>query len=310
MNYAGEFVALSVAMMWTVAALAAEVASRRSGALQINVLHMWISLLLLAATLWWTTGMPFPRFASAQAWAWLSLSGLVGYIMGDYCLFNSYIIIGSRFGQLFMTLTPVAATIAGWAILGEKLSIQHLIGMTVTILGISMSILGKEDGSNKLSLKLPLKGILFGIGAGIGQGLGLVLSKVGMNHYATSIPESQQAVSSMIPFASTMIRALVGGLGFTLVMLIRKDFGKIVATIKDKKAIGATLVSTIMGPFIGVSLSLMAVSLTKAGIASTIISLSPILILWPAHMIFKQKVTAREVVGAVISVIGVSLFFI
>ena len=54
----------------------------------------------------------------------------------------------------------------------------------------------------------------------------------------------------------------------------------------------------------------MAVRYTEAGIASTIMALTPVLILWPAHLFFRQKVTLKEVIGAVISVAGVSLFFI
>ena len=68
--------------------------------------------------------------------------------------------------------------------------------------------------------------------------------------------------------------------------------------------------ATTTGPFIGVSLSLMAVQYTEAGIASTLMALTPVFILWPAHIFFGQKVTLKEVIGAVISVAGVSLFFI
>ena len=63
------------------------------------------------------------------------------------------------------------------------------------------------------------------------------------------------------------------------------------------------------GPFVGVSLSLMALIYTSAGVAQTLMSLTPILILWPSHVFFGQRVTRVEVCGAVISVVGVSLFF-
>lgn len=309
MQYLGEIIALNVAISWTATALFAEVASKRIGSLQLNVFRMILSLIMLGLTLWWFTGSPYPTYASGKAWFWLSMSGFVGYLLGDFCLFNSYVIIGSRFGQLFMTLAPPTAAIAGWVILGEKLSINAVFGMCVTLFGIGLSVLSKGENS-KLSLKLPLKGVLFGIGAGVGQGIGLVLSKVGMNYYQLSIPEGMDSISSMVPFASTFIRAIVGGIGFISVMLYSKKIHTLQSAIKDKKGMGATLVATITGPFIGVSLSLMAVQYTEAGIASTLMALTPIFILWPAYLIFKQKVTPREIIGAVISVIGVSLFFI
>ena len=312
MQYIGEIIALGVACSWTVTALFAEVGSKRIGSLQLNVVRMLLSLLMLGGTLWFMTGSPFPRYASGEAWFWLSLSGFVGYLLGDYCLFNSYIIIGSRFGQLFMTLAPPTAAIAGWIILGEKMQLQGVLGMLVTLTGIGISVLNKggAEGKGKLSLKLPLKGVLLGIGAGIGQGIGLVLSKVGMNCYEAAIPVGEEAVSNMLPFASTFIRAVTGAVGFLGVMILQKKLGTLVTAAKDKKGMNAAFWATFTGPFIGVSLSLMAVRYTEAGIASTLMALTPVFILWPAHLIFGQKVTLKEVIGAIISVAGVSLFFI
>ena len=312
MQYQGELISLGVACSWTVTALFAEIGSKRLGSLQLNVLRMLLSLVMLGITLWYFTGSPVPMYAGGKAWFWLSLSGFVGYLLGDYCLFNSYVIIGSRFGQLFMTLAPPTAAIAGWIILGEKMQLQGVLGMLVTLSGIGISVLNKggSDGKGKLSLKLPLKGVLFGIGAGIGQGIGLVLSKVGMNFYEAAIPATETDVANMLPFASTFIRAVTGALGFLGVMIFQKKLGMLAVAVKDRKGMNAAFWATFTGPFIGVSLSLMAVRYTEAGIASTLMALTPVFILWPAHIVFGQKVTLKEIVGAVISVAGVSLFFI
>ena len=312
MQYLGELISLGVACSWTVTALFAEIGSKRLGSLQLNVLRMLLSLVMLGTTLWYFTGSPVPVYAGGKAWFWLSLSGFVGYLLGDYCLFNSYVIIGSRFGQLFMTLAPPTAAIAGWIVLGEKMQLQGVLGMLVTLSGIGISVLnrGGSDGKGKFSLKLPLKGVLFGIGAGIGQGIGLVLSKVGMNFYEAAIPATETDVANMLPFASTFIRAVTGALGFLGVMIFQKKLGTLAVAVKDRKGMNAAFWATFTGPFIGVSLSLMAVRYTEAGIASTLMALTPVFILWPAHIIFGQKVTLKEVIGAVISVAGVSLFFI
>lgn len=211
-----------------------------------------------------------------------------------------------------MTLAPPTAAIAGWIILGEKMQLQGILGMLVTLTGIGISVLNKggAEGKGKLSLKLPLKGVLLGIGAGIGQGIGLVLSKVGMNFYEAAIPSGEEAVVAMLPFASTFMRAVTGAIGFLGVMILQKKLGTLVTAAKDKKGMNAAFWATFTGPFIGVSLSLMAVRYTEAGIASTLMALTPVFILWPAHLVFGQKVTFKEVIGAIISVAGVSLFFI
>lgn len=309
MQYIGEIISLSVAVSWTVTALFAEVGSKRIGSLQMNVIRMLLSLLMLGATLGYFTGSPYPLYADGRVWFWLSLSGLVGYLLGDYCLFNSYVLIGSRFGQLFMTLAPPTAAIAGWLMLGETLSWNAWLGMLITLTGIGISVLNKGR-SHKLSLKLPLKGVLLGIGAGVGQGVGLVLSKVGMNYYGDAIPQGEKMIAELLPFASTFIRAVTGAVGFLCVMGVQKQFHTLAASVKDFKGMNAAFWATVTGPFIGVSLSLMAVQYTEAGIASTLMALTPIFILWPAHFFFKQPVTMKEIIGACISVLGVSLFFV
>lgn len=309
----GEIISLIVAVSWTGTALCAEVASKRIGALQLNVIRLVLSFLLLGVTLWIVTGVPYPQFTDGQTWLWLVLSGLVGYVFGDYCLFNSYLLIGSRFGQLFMTLAPLAAALSSWILLGERLSMQAILGMLITITGIGMSVLGKggDEHHHKVELKLPLKGVLFGIGAGIGQGLGLVLSKVGMGYYDLSMPaDAGEAVTFMVPFASTMIRAIAGSTGFLLIMGMQKQFHTLPVALRNKTGMKAAVGATMLGPFIGVSLSLMAVLYTEAGIASTLMALTPVLIIWPAHVLFNQRIRPLEVVGAIVSVIGASLFFL
>lgn len=309
MLFLGEIISLTVAVSWTVTALFAEIGSKRLGSLQMNVIRMILSLMMLGATLWWFTGVPYPMYADGKTWFWLSLSGFVGYLLGDYCLFNSYIWIGSRFGQLFMTLAPPTAALFGWMMLGETLSWNALLGMMITLTGIGISVLNKGT-SSKLSLKLPLKGVLFGIGAGVGQGIGLVLSKVGMTYYESAIPVGEEMVTNLMPFASTLIRAITGAIGFLCVMGFQKQFHTLATSVRDGKGMNAAVWATITGPFIGVSLSLMAVRYTETGIASTLMALTPVFIIWPAYFFLGQQVTFKEIIGACISVIGVSLFFI
>lgn len=307
--FVGEIISLVVAVSWTATALFADVASHRMGSLVLNVVRMGLSLAFLALTLWYTIGVPYPLMADGETWFWLGMSGFVGYVLGDYCLFQSYVLIGSRFGQLFMTLASPAAAVTAWILLGEEMSLMAILGMLVTMTGIGMSVLNRGGESHKLTLKLPLKGALMGIGAGLGQGIGLVLSKVGMEHYELV---SGGALGHMMPFASTMIRAIIGMVGFSaaLFLLTKNGSTRFMKGLRDGKAVGCALGAATFGPFIGVSLSLMATLYTSAGIAQTIMAMTPVFILLPARILFHQQITKLEVLGAIISVIGVSLFFI
>ena len=134
--FIGEMIALGVAVAWTATALFAEVGSKRMGSLPLNTVRMTMSLTLLVLTLWLVLGVPYPRFADAATWRWLLLSGVVGYVIGDYCLMQGYIFIGSRFGQLFMTLSAPTAAITGRLLLGEHMRPLAIVGMVVTLSGI------------------------------------------------------------------------------------------------------------------------------------------------------------------------------
>ncbi len=321
--FIGETIALGVAVAWTATAMFAEVGSKRMGSLPLNTVRMTMSLTLLFVTLWLTMGVPYPRFADGGTWLWLLLSGVVGYVIGDYCLMQGYIFIGSRFGQLFMTLSAPTAALTGRLLLGEQMRPLAIVGMVVTLSGIALSILSKKD--NTVSLGLPAKGVFFAAMAGICQGFGLVLSKIGLQHYDAAVAAagvSQQAVPDgallplplflSIPFAATMIRATIGLAGFFLLLVVfNKDWkGKLSHAVHDRKAMWCVFGATIFGPFVGVSASLLATQYTSTGIAQTLFALTPILIIAPAAWIFHQKVTVREIIGAVISVCGVCLFFI
>lgn len=310
MPFLGESISLLVAFLWTVTALAADGASHRVGSLPVNILRMLLSLVLLSATMWIFSGSPYPLYADARVWMWLCLSGLVGYVFGDFCLFNCYLVIGSRFGQLFMTTAPLFAALTGWMFLGEMLTARQLLAVLITIFGIGMTILTKGSAPGRLAFKLPVKGILLGLGAGLGQGVGLVLSKVGMNAYAECIPtDAPASFESVMPFASTFIRAVIGACGFLAMALIQKSFGQVRAAVHDRRAMGLVALTTFMGPFLGVSLSLMAVRYTSAGVASTLMALVPAIIILPHALIYHQKVTFREVAGTLISLVGVAMFF-
>ena len=310
MQHLGEIISLIVAVSWTVTAIFADKASHRLGSMTTNVIRLTLASVFLAILLWITLGHPYPVYADGKAWLWLGLSALVGYVFGDWCLFNSYLSIGARFGQLFMTLAPPMAAIAGWIMLGETLTWKSMLAMAVTLAGIAISILSRGEG-HKVKLSLPLKGVLLGLGAGTGQGVGLVLSKIGMQHYEAAVPADAPALmDTMLPFASTMIRAVIGMLGFLALMALQRDLPKLSAAVHDRKGLTYALILTLFGPVFGVSLSLMAVQYTDAGIASTLMALTPVLIIIPYAILYKQKIRLKEIIGVTVSMVGVAMFFL
>ncbi len=315
MPYLGELISLGVALLWTVSALAAEVATKRAGVLVLNVWRMALAFLVSALLFWVTTGQALPVMAGTDAWLWLLLSGFVGYFLGDWCLFNSYIVIGSRLGQLFMTLAPAFTAFFAWVMIGQTLSWNSLTAMLVTLAGIGIAVTdsgGTEDGQ-----PVRLKGVLLGIGAALGQGLGLVMSKIGIDHFTSNISAAQlEEFGFVLPFGSNLIRCIAGTVCYLAWYLIRRarrsgsSSPHLMSLVHDRKATVALLITLVSGPFLGVALSLAAVQLTAAGIASTLMAMTPIIILFPSHWLFHQPITLRSILGALISCVGVSLFFL
>lgn len=319
MAYLGEILALAVAFLWTTSSLSSEYASKHYGSVTLNIIRMVQAILMIGLSLLVCTGTPIPLHTSGSVWMWLTLSAITGYVIGDYFFLRCFMMIGARWGELFMTVAPVAAAVTGLMLLGEKMSGMAITGMLVTISGIALSVLSKPEGKKRVKIKLPLKGVVFGLIAGIGQGVGLVFSKQGILLYQEQLnaftQESTIMDSFYVSFGATMIRCLVALAGFMMIYAYQKktqsaEYFSLGKVFNDKKAIGLATLSTVTGPFVGVALSLAASMFTSTGITQTIMSLVPVLILWPSHIFFHSKITPLEIVGAVISVCGVAMFFV
>ncbi len=168
--------------------------------------------------------------------------------------------------------------------------------MTVTFSGIALAIFSRKENGEKLSLKLAPRGILYAFAGAVGQALGLVLSKLGLKDYD--------------PFAATQIRIIAGIAGYILLVTVLLRWNAVLNSTRNKEGMKSTAFGAFFGPFLGVSFSLVAVKYTEAGIASTIMALVPVFIIIPAVILYKQKVTVPEIIGSVVSVGGVALFFI
>ena len=294
-SHFGEFAALLTAIFWTVTALAFEGATKRVGPFAVNLIRLLFAFVFLSILSYYSRGIAFPTDATSHIWLWLGLSGVVGFILGDYFLFASYPIIGSRMAMLMMTLAPPIAAFFGWIALGETMSLTALAGMMLVISGIVIAIWSKPNGE-KRKLKFPIRGLVYAFIGALGQGGGIVLSKYGMGEYNA--------------FAATQVRVIISIIGFAIIISFLKRWKNVSGTFTNKSAMRGIVLGSVFGPFLGVSFSLLAVQNTSTGAASTIMAIVPVLIIVPAVVLFKQKVSLAEIAGAFLSVIGVALFFI
>jgi drug/metabolite transporter (DMT)-like permease len=301
-HYFGEIAALLTAVFWTITSMSFESAGKKIGSLQVNLIRLVAAFFIYCVVNYFHRGMILPLDAGVERWAWLALSGLIGFVIGDLLLFQSYVVIGARIAMLIMAITPPITALASWLMLGEVMSPMNLVGMVVTLTGISIVILKREKHEDitrkghKISTNYSIKGILLAFGGALGQGFGLVLSKKGMGNYDA--------------FAASEIRVITGMIGFAIIILFTKRYGKVWKALQHKPAMKRVALGSVFGPFLGVSFSLLAIQNTQAGIAATIMSIVPVLIIPPAILLFHEKVNWKEIIGAIITVGGVAIFFL
>ncbi len=292
----GEIYALMCAIFWMFCALAFESAGKKVGSFAVNFIRLLIGLFLLSLYTFFVRGKFLPFDATGHAWLWLSISGLIGFTVGDLLLFEAFVVMNARISMLIMALVPIITAFIGWLFLNETMVIMEIFGMLLTIIGIVIVILERNPNGNKINFSYPIKGILLAFGGALGQSVGLILSKFGMKQYDA--------------FAATQIRVIAGLVGFIILYFFIRQWKNVYSALKNRRAMAGIAIGSVFGPFLGVAFSLLAIQNTKAGIASTIMAIVPLLIIPPAIILFKEKVNFKEIVGAFIAVVGVGIFFL
>lgn len=297
-SHIGEWTAIGAAMSWVISALAFEAAGERMGSTTLNLVRLVLAL-LFGLTYAGLSGDPiFPMHAGAEAWTWLTISSLFGFVFGDFCLLAAYIQLGPRLTSLMMSSTPIWTALMGWITFGEVLSARDLLAITMVVGGIAWAVSERPRGHAKGNTvkKVTPHGVLLGLGAALGQAGGLITSKGAL---ATGIE----------PFAAAQIRVLVGVIAFALIVTLTRWWGRVASAVLDRKGMLPATIGAIFGPFVGVIAALAAIDLTvNTGVAATLMSLTPIMLI-PIVWVRGERVGPAGVLGALLAVGGASLLF-
>lgn len=291
----GELSALLTACLWSGSAMAFAAATRIAGSFTVNVAR-----LLLAAT--YLVMMIFLLQLDVNLLPgqilYLSISGIIGLTLGDTFLFRAYQEIGARITMLVMSLAPAFAALLAYVALGESISLRGLGGIIITIAGISVVVLERSSSADRV-VPLTGSGLAFALLAAIGQGAGLVFAKMAFREGAVN------------GFVATAVR-IVASLAVLLpVALMTRRFTSPVRLFREqRRAFWLTALGSILGPFLGISFSLIAVEHTSVGIAATIMALVPVLMLPLVRFIYKEHLGWRAILGASVAVAGVAVLFL
>jgi drug/metabolite transporter (DMT)-like permease len=295
MEFLGELISLGTAFCWTLTVVGFESAGKRVGSLPVNIIRLLFGFILLGSTLTIINGSFIPLHISNQSWFWLSLSGIIGMVIGDLFLFQAFIDVGGRISLLIYSSTPIISAILGLVFFGEILGVQEILGMVVVLSAISFVIILKNNGNEKLHPHIK-RGIMFAFLGAIAQAVGLVFSKQGMGDYNA--------------FAATQIRVITAIVGFVIYITLRREWKSVKNAFLNKKALSFIGLGSIFGPFLGVTSSLYALKYTSLGVSTTIAQLNVIMIIPFSIILFKEQVNYKEILAAIVALVGVSLLFI
>ncbi len=295
MPFLGELSALFTACLWSGSAIMFASATKRVGSFQVNITRLILGALYLIVLI---SSLRLDVNLSGSQILNLSLSGIVGLTLGDTFLFKAFKEIGARVSMLIMSTAPAIAATLAYFFLGEDLSATGILGMVVTVAGVSIVVLNR-GGSASEDLSLTTSGIVYAVLASAGQGGGLVLAKLAFQ---------EGTVNGFVATGVRIIASLVPLLPAAL--MTNRYKSPIRMYIQNREAFWQTAIGSVLGPFLGISFSLIAIEYTKVGIAATIMAIVPILMLPLVRFVYKEKLTWHAVVGAVVAVAGVAVLFL
>ncbi|MBN2345151.1 MAG: DMT family transporter [Candidatus Aminicenantes bacterium] len=296
----GEIAALLTAVCWTFNSVVFTRAGQRVGAVTVNAVRLWVALPALVLLNGLLFGTPFPFAIEADRFLYLGVSGVVGFVLGDAMLFESFLLIGPRLAMLMALLVPVFGAFLAWTFLGERLLALEIVSILVTIGGVAW-VVAEETAPLAVSpSRQPRKfglGILLAVGGALGQAVGLLFSRLGLAGGYSAV-------------TATLVRVAVAGAVMAGVGLLQGRLRVHLHRMSDRKALLEITAGALTGPVLGVVLSLVAIAHTHIGVASTLMSLTPVMLLPVSHSLFKERITVRAVFGTTVALLGVVMLFV
>lgn len=304
----GLAAAAATAVCWSFSAIFFSAASRRIGSYHVNQVRLVQACLLLALA---CAVFGAYSYVPLNQLALFGLSGLVGLTLGDAANFSAMQILGARRTSLLGALAPGFVAMLMVPLLHQSLSLIGVAGMVLTLAGVMWVVL--ERGQKGEIHGNALLGVFLGVLGAIGQAGGQLFSTAGMgmgdpagviNDWAGITRENVVSVS---PLLGTLARMVAGTLLLLAFALARGTLGATAATLGNRRGLAETTLGAVFGPVVGVTLSLEAFKYANPAVAATVIATSPVLVIPLMRTVYKQTITWRAVIGALVAVAGVAV---
>lgn len=297
----GEVAALGAAFMWTLSSM---VWGRiHMSALGINLCKNIIGTILIALHIVALVAFVGHKglVANLESWWWLSISGLIGIVVGDTIYFRSLQIMGPRRALMMATTGPIFAAVLGWGLLSETLAFWAIFGILMTVAGVILVVADRkakveEPGLMPGSLR---DGMLLGLAGAVCQAIGGVFSKMGM--------VNSEGVETCDAIEATFIRFFISAIA-TLAFVVAKRKLKEIATVAMQwKSLKLLIPATIVGSWLGVWFSQISYQRSDVAIAQTLLATCPLFAIPIVWLSEGHKITLLSIVGTLVALAGIYL---
>jgi drug/metabolite transporter (DMT)-like permease len=289
----GMGAALLAACLWAFASIVYGRLGKVLSPLWLNLLKggMAIAMLMVTAVI---LGQPWPQIPGLNLLMLLG-SGFLGIGLGDTAYFGAINRLGARRCLLLKALSPVVGSLLSWIWLQEALSGLAILGMAITIAGITWVVSERNpgDGGRK---GVDAIGLGLGLMAAVLEGLGAVLAHGALLQ------------SGVDPLWSATIR-LGGGMVIVVPMLLYETRFAPREKVPPKtwpKLLLIIAIASFFSTFLGLWLQQVALKYSPTGIAQTLGATSPLFVL-PMAKVLGEKLSGRSILGAVVALIGVAI---
>lgn len=288
MEWIGIIAALGSAASWAFATVVFDRLGKLIPAAGMTFFKGLFSLVFMLILILCTGG--FDQL-SIHDFFFLALSGIIGISIGDTLFFRSLQDLGAKVQVLYFMLGQIVTMLLSFLLLGELLSVEEYIGATILLCGIIIVTIGKqEDHPNKV------RGILGGFASILCFSISSIMVKVSIADVG-------------VPTA-TFWRMFFSTVSIMFIGFTSKRFVTWYTPLKQVRTLLLFLLNVVVITYGGFLLSMLAIKQITVSLASVLGATEPIFVLLLAFLINHERVSKRELLGAVITISGLLIIIL
>ena len=294
-----ELAGLATALLWAFTAICWGILGRRIHPTAVAALRLVLAAAVMTVVHFVIYGSFWPTQLPGRALGVIALSGLAGAGIGDIFYFHGIQKIGPRLSLTIAALTPVVATLlATLPPMHEHLSLQIIAGMVLAIGGVAWVVLEKDGRTAWPTTPAGFRqGVILAVLSVFFQALGYVCSRAGMNAFTTTPVPS---------ISATLIRLCAGGIWCCALLLLNREARATISAVRERRTLTWLLSGVTTGPVLGIWLSMVALQGAPTGVATTLISLSPLFLIPMAWIAYGERPTLGRVLATLVALSGIA----